>query len=130
MRPLAAVLLLVLVAACSPSETVVPPGPPVIQPELTADAVVMSDGARLPLKTWLPDGRPKAVILALHGFNDYSNAFAPPAPYLTAHGIALYAYDQRGFGRAPNPGSWAGIPALVDDAATAARLIEARYPGV
>ncbi len=128
MRPIAALFLLVFLAACSPE--VVSPGPSVIQPHLTADAVIMSDGARLPLKTWLPDGRPKAVILALHGFNDYSNAFAPPAPYLTAHGIALYAYDQRGFGRAPNPGSWAGIPALVDDAATAARLIEARYPGV
>ena len=33
------------------------------------------DGTRLPLRSWLPDGPPKAVILALHGFNDYSNAF-------------------------------------------------------
>lgn len=128
MRPFVAILLLVFLAACSP--TIVPAGPPVVEPKLTADSVITNDGTRLPLRTWLPDGKPKAVILALHGMNDYSNAFALPAPYLTAHGIAVYAYDQRGFGQAPDPGSWAGAGALVDDAAVTSRLIAARYPGV
>lgn len=97
--------------------------------QLKPDAIIAADGARLPLRVWLPqDGEPKAVIVALHGFNDYSNAFALPAPYLTAHGIAIYAYDQRGFGQAPDPGAWASGAVMSDDAITALRLVSAKYP--
>ena len=74
---------------------------------------------RLPLRRWLPEGKPRAVVLALHGFNDYSNAFADAGPVFAAHGIALYAYDQRGFGAAPAPGRWPGSRRLVDDALAA-----------
>ena len=37
----------------------------------------MADGAALPLRRWKPALKfkaPKAVIIALHGFNDYSKA--------------------------------------------------------
>jgi len=118
----------VLLSACTP--TIVAPGPSVQEPSLAADALVAADGARLPMRVWQPEGRPKAVILALHGFNDYSNAFAGPAKFLAARGIAVYAYDQRGFGAAPNPGSWAGEAALVGDLDAAARLVAARHPEV
>jgi alpha-beta hydrolase superfamily lysophospholipase len=47
-------------------------------------------------------------LVALHGFNDYSKAFAMPGRYLSHRNIAVYAYDQRGFGNAPQRGSWAG----------------------
>ena len=50
----------------------------------------------------------RAVILALHGFNDYSNAFEGPGEVWAGHGIATYAYDQRGFGAAPERGLWPG----------------------
>src|SRR5262249_47536372 len=46
-------------------------------------------------------GEVRAVILALHGFNDYSHAFAMPGPLWAEQGIATYAYDQRGFGGTP-----------------------------
>src|SRR4051794_4584795 len=59
---------------------------------LASDRLIAADGMALPLRAWLPEGRPSAVILALHGLNDYSNAFALPAPELTAQGIAIYAY--------------------------------------
>jgi alpha-beta hydrolase superfamily lysophospholipase len=117
-------------AACTPR--MIPMGPPVGEPSLAGDALVMADGARLPLYRWLPpDGRPpRAVILALHGFNEYARSFAEdPAPLFTAAGVAVYAYDQRGFGRAPHRGIWAGAETLAHDAATAARLIRARHPG-
>ncbi|MGH7072775.1 MAG: alpha/beta fold hydrolase, partial [Stellaceae bacterium] len=101
-----------------------------VTPTMTADALIMDDGARLPLREWLPEGTPHAVILALHGFNDYSNAFAAPAPVWAAAGVATFAYDQRGFGRAPRPGGWVGTWRLDADAAEASRLIHARYPDV
>jgi acylglycerol lipase len=99
-------------------------------PRFTADAFVTSDGARLPLRVWRPSGEVKAVILALHGFNDYSNAFAGPGTALTYRGIATYAYDQRGFGAAPLRGRWVGREQLAADVAAASRILRARYPGV
>jgi alpha-beta hydrolase superfamily lysophospholipase len=89
----------------------------------------MQDGARLPFRVWRPEGAVKAVVLALHGFNDSRNAWEIPAPDYTAAGILLYAPDQRGFGHAPGRGLWPGTRSLVDDAAEMAALLRARHPG-
>ena len=53
-------------------------------PQLTPDAVIMADGYRLPLTVWSPQGTPVAVVLALHGFNDYRASFESPAGFLAA----------------------------------------------
>jgi acylglycerol lipase len=97
---------------------------------LDTDRFIAADGIALPLRSWLPEGPPGAVILALHGLNDYSNAFALPAPGFVAEGIAVYAYDQRGFGGAPRRGRWAGDGAMRSDAILAAALLRQRYPGI
>jgi len=110
------------VAAIQPVPTRLP------HPALTEVALTTTDDEVLPLRSWLPDGQPRAVILALHGFNDYSNAFAAPAKIWAAQGIATYAYDQRGFGGAPGRGFWPGSAALATDAVTAATLLRAKYP--
>ncbi|MCH8038067.1 MAG: alpha/beta hydrolase, partial [Proteobacteria bacterium] len=117
---LAALLATLLAGACAPR--LAPPGPGPTAPRLTADRLVAADGLELPLRAWLPaDGaRPKAVIVALHGINDYSNAFEAPGRYWAGRGIATYAYDQRGFGAAPNRGLWAGTAALTADLTAAA----------
>ncbi len=96
--------------------------------QLSGDRYITTDGTVLPLRSWLPEGKPDAVILALHGFNDYSNAFALPAPALVAHGIAVYAYDQRGFGAGPRHGRWSGAEIMAADAADAATLLRRQYP--
>jgi alpha-beta hydrolase superfamily lysophospholipase len=120
---------MLLLAACTP--VVIPAGPVVTMPAVTDAALVMPDGARLPLHRWLPDGPPRAVLLALHGFNDAAGNFmAESVAAFTAAGIAVYAYDQRGFGAAPHPGIWAGAASLAADATEAARLVRARHPGV
>jgi alpha-beta hydrolase superfamily lysophospholipase len=97
---------------------------------LVDESVIAADGTRLPLQKWLPVAAPRAVILAIHGFNDYAHGFDLPAKRLVGAGIAVYAYDQRGFGRTETRGLWPGTEALVDDAAAAARLLRARYPSV
>ncbi|HTI85878.1 MAG TPA: lysophospholipase [Alphaproteobacteria bacterium] len=95
---------------------------------------VASDGAELPLRAWLPADpalrtKPKAVVIGVHGFNDYSNAFDMPGRYWIRDGIATYAYDQRGFGRGPHPGYWAGADTMAKDLGDVARLLQERYPG-
>ena len=101
-------------------------------PSPADEVFTMADGARLPVRSWLPDGEravePWAVVLALHGFNDSRDAWEIPAPVFNAAGIALFAPDQRGFGGAPERGRWPGGQALVDDARAMAHLLRARYP--
>lgn len=125
-RLLAAGLL--LLGACTP--TVIPMGPSMAPPRLEADRVVTADGVELPLTAWRPDGTPKAVIVAVHGFNDYAIGFADPAVEWVRDGIATYAYDQRGFGRQAQRGIWPGTETLVADLATVTDLVQARHPGV
>ncbi|MFQ6016637.1 MAG: alpha/beta hydrolase [Kiloniellaceae bacterium] len=126
---LAVLLLAAVAAACAPR--LAPPGPGAAAPRLTDDRLITADNLALPLRAWLPEGgaEPKAVILALHGFNDYSKAFEAPGRFWAKHGIATYAYDQRGFGAAPYRGLWPGTPALIDDLKAAAAALGARHPG-
>lgn len=116
--------------ACAPLR--VPPGPGPTTPRLEADRLVTGDGTELALRTWKPADnpghRPKAVILALHGFNMHSGYFDEPAAWLAARAIAVYAYDQRGFGATPHAGLWAGTETLVEDLKTAVELIKRRHP--
>jgi hypothetical protein len=55
------------------------PGAPIAAPSLNRASFTAADGAVLPVRAWLPVETPaKAVIVALHGFNDYSHFFAEP----------------------------------------------------
>ena len=125
-------LLLVTVVACAPR--LVPPGPLVgaenAAATLAQDNLIAADGYVLPLRTWLPGAAPRAVVVAVHGFNDYSNAFADLAPPFNEADIALYAYDQRGFGATADAGLWPGTDVLAADLRAASVAIAARHPGV
>ena len=121
-------LFLLLLAGCAPNFA--PSGDARVTPVIGDEVLVARDGAQLPLRRWETDGKPRAVIVALHGMSDYSNAFDMPAKVWVKQGITTIAYDQRGFGRSPNPGVWAGADTMradLKDAVAAARI---RYPGV
>ena len=105
-----------------------PPGTKNTAAHLTDNLYITDDGASLPLRRWLPKTEPTAIIIALHGFNDYGNFFDQPGQFFSAQGIACYAYDQRGFGGAPKRGLWAGIPAYTDDLRDLVKLLNQRYP--
>ncbi|HBA73574.1 MAG TPA: alpha/beta hydrolase [Geobacter sp.] len=128
MSGLLAVLLL-LTSACFP--LVNSPGKLVIQPKIERGFFVAGDGTRLPVRSWLPEvARIRAVIVGLHGFNDYSNSFTSPGKYLSRHGIAVYAYDQRGFGGAPGRGLWSGSDAYAGDLGCFVKEVRKRHPAV
>lgn len=109
-------------------------------PRMTERAIIAADGYRLPLDTWpaAPDSdgmdpdrldpSPAAVILAIHGFDDYALTYRRAARAWADMGLTVYAYDQRGFGRTEGAGIWAGTATYAADAAAAIRLIDQRHP--
>lgn len=121
-------LALTALAACAPRVEGV--GPVTGEPRIEADAFVMADGYRLPFLLAEPEGAPTSVLVALHGFNDYSNAFKDSAPAWAEGGILVYAYDQRGFGRTDGRGLWHGAEAMAGDLATVTALLRNRHRGL
>jgi len=125
----------VLTTACAPR--IAAEGPEMRLPSIErgqgtgvdTDRYVTRDGLRLGLTHWDAQG-PFAVIVALHGMSDYSNAFAIPAPFWAEHGITTYAYDQRSFGRSPGPGVWPGNTMLRRDLADFVDAVKTRHPGL
>lgn len=107
------------------------PGNQIAEPKIEKEHFIATDGSMLPVRSWLPEDRPvKAVIVALHGFNDYSNAFNTSGEYFSLKGIACYAYDQRGFGNSPGRGLWSGIQAYTNDLSSFVKEIRKRHPKV
>ncbi len=90
----------------------------------------MPDGASLPLYTWPHSGTPQAIVLALHGFNDYGEFIKDAAIFWGTQGVKVYSYDQRGFGRAPYHGFWPGTKALGQDFTISTRLLRDHHPGI
>ncbi len=127
--PLPALIIMLLgtLSACMP--ITYPSGEIVTSGQLLEDLYITDDGTRLPLKTWpSTQQETQAVIIALHGFNDYSHFFQKPAEYFAQHQITSYAYDQRGFGGSPNRGFWSGVDTYVNDLALFIHLIKNKHP--
>lgn len=128
-KPIILAFCLLFCIACAP--VVKQPGQAITHARLTQHYFLTQDQALLPVRSWLPENQPiKAVIIAVHGFNDYSNFFESPGQYLSQKGFASYAYDQRGFGDAPQRGFWAGIDAYRDDLNAFSQAIRKRHPNV
>lgn len=105
-----------------------PAGRPVMAAVEDTGTFLMPDGTALPYRTWFPQGHPRAVMLALHGFNDSRDAFELSAPDFAIAGIGVYSPDQRGFGATAARGYWPGTATLVDDARTMAGLVARNHP--
>jgi acylglycerol lipase len=98
--------------------------------DVAAERFISFDGTPLGLTAWLPpEGQePSAVIIGLHGMNDYANTFYLSGPWFAARGVATYAYDARGFGRSPNRGVWGGEHLMTEDLRTAVIIARRQYP--
>jgi acylglycerol lipase len=132
MRARAIVVALGLIlAACAPTLQRAGKPPTGFEgPRLEPNAFVSFDGARLGLTEWDAEGgQPWAVIVGVHGMNDYANAFHLAAADWAKRGITTLAYDQRGFGRSPQRGIWAAERVSTEDLRTLVALARARYPG-
>jgi acylglycerol lipase len=99
------------------------------------------DGARLGLDVWQPaapvsseafgpnaDETRETVIVAVHGMNDYAGAFKAAGAWWAEHGVTVYAYDQRGFGRSPGSGIWPEHEVMREDLKAAVKAARELHP--
>ena len=100
------------------------------EPILTDSSFITFDGTELPIHIWQPADETKYIFIALHGFNDYANFIKRGAEFFTRHRIMVYAYDQRGFGKAPVLGRWGGTEQMAGDLATLVGLVADKHPGL
>jgi alpha-beta hydrolase superfamily lysophospholipase len=66
--------------------------------------------------------------VALHGMNDYGEAFYLAGPYWAKQGVATYAFAARGQGRSPRRGVWGGQKLMPEDARTAIGVARRTHP--
>jgi len=126
-RGLLVLTVLIVMAACGPRTQ--DTEPPTKTPSLDPGIATMPDGQRLPLSRWRALGEePKAVILGVHGFNDYRSGWSVLGHDLRQRGVSVYAYDQRGFGATEHRGVWAGTEVLISDLAVMVDLLREQYP--
>lgn len=123
-------LLVQIVTGCTPN--IHPAGIAVSNGQIANNLFITPDGAKLPLKSWQPPEQQeiKSIIIAIHGFNDYSNFFQQTGNYLKKNNTLSYAYDQRGFGNTNTRGLWAGIDTYSTDLASFIGLVKDKHPTV
>lgn len=124
--PIASAICCLLISSC----VAFPPAPVAsVSPRIDNGKLVSIDGAELGLDVWRAEN-PKAVIVAVHGMNDYGHHFKALGEYLSQNGgVTLFAYDQRGFGRSPDFGRWPGEGAMIADLNAAIAAARAENPG-
>jgi len=102
-----------LLTACAPDYKEM--GPMTAEPRISDESFVARDGVRLPYSVWGPRENPSTIVIAAHSFGEFRDAFALIGKHLAEQNVAVWAYDQRGFGNGPHPGVWAGTDTMVQD---------------
>lgn len=123
-------VILCLAAALSACVSFPDAPAPAVTPLIDDKTLVAVDGAELSVTRWGADA-PRAVLIALHGMNDYSETYALPAPWWAEEAdIITYAIDQRGFGRSPEFGRWVGAETLTADLRAAVAAVREAHPSL
>jgi alpha-beta hydrolase superfamily lysophospholipase len=85
-------------------------------------------GARLHVTHWLPEGRPRAVVLLAHGYAEHAGRYAYVAKRLTGAGYAVYAVDHWGHGNSDGEGGFVPhFSAFLDGMAELLTLVEINH---
>ena len=120
------VIVVLLTTSCTSHYAV--RGESVQAPRLAESHFVGSDGASLPVDIDHAAENPQAVVIAVHGFNDYRGAFELIIPHLVNHHITVYSFDQRGFGQTEQRGYWPGTASLIQDLAELVVEVRQTHP--
>jgi alpha-beta hydrolase superfamily lysophospholipase len=88
-------------------------------------------GLSINVRSWRPEGKPRAVVVIVPGFNSHSGYYAWVAEQLVANGLSAYAIDLRGRGKSDGERFYVEeFGDYVSDVANLISLVKSREPGV
>ena len=89
------------------------------------------DGVRLFRQAWIPDGKPKGVLVIEHGLKDHGGRYADLGQKLAQQGFAVFVSDLRGHGRSEGKRQMAeNFNDYMVDLALMVRQVRTQSPGV
>ncbi|MBA2962102.1 alpha/beta fold hydrolase [Ramlibacter sp. MAH-25] len=107
-----------------------PKGASVLQPP-SEETFAGSGGPRIFLRSWRPQGQPRAVLVICHGVNSHGGQYAWPAEQFAQGGLAVYALDLRGRGRSEGERFFVEhVSEYVSDLSGAVNIAKSRDPGL
>jgi acylglycerol lipase len=82
------------------------------------------------LRSWRPEGNPRAVVVICHGVNSHGGQYVWAAEQFVARGFAVYALDLRGRGKSEGERFYVeNVSEYVSDVAGAITIAKSRHPG-
>lgn len=88
-------------------------------------------GLKIFLRSWMPEGAPRAVVIICHGVNSHGGQYLWPAGELVKKGHAVFALDLRGRGKSDGERFYVDdVADYVADVAGVVKIAKARHPGL
>ena len=89
-------------------------------------------GLKIFTRSWHPTtGKPRAVVVIVHGFNSHSGYYTWVAEQFVANELAVYALDLRGRGKSDGERFYVEkFEDYVNDVATFVRIAKSQEPGL
>ncbi len=82
-------------------------------------------------QAWLPDAKPHALLVIVHGLGEHSGRYANYVNYFVPRGDALYGFDTRGHGRSSGARGYVDrFDRYVDDIDQRAAQARSDWPGM
>jgi len=107
--------------------------------ELKYELIEMHDKISVQIARFEPEGTPKGVIQAIHGFGEHIDRYREMADFFTQNNYAYVIHDQRGFGMMPGKtkkqreaaqGIVSDFKLFFDDVETIRKRINSWYPDI
>ena len=88
-------------------------------------------GVKIFVRSWRPEGKPRAVIVICHGVNSHGGQYVWAAEQFAAKGFAVYALDLRGRGKSEGRRYYVdSIAGYVSDVAGTVKIAKERHTGL
>jgi len=95
------------------------------------ETVKTGSGLDLFVRSWVPKGTPRAIVVICHGFNSHSGYYVWAGEQLAARGLATYALDLRGRGRSDGERFYvAAMSDWIDDVDSVVTVAKSRHAGL
>lgn len=91
--------------------------------------LTISDGTRIFVASWLPDGEAERAVLCIHGLCENTDFFSNLGSYLAIRGDAAYALDLRGNGLSGRWGDVENISHQLEDIKLVLELVSKKHQG-